>query len=113
MSMLPPDRRAHSRRLFQTKLLFNLDGYEFRGNCQDLSEGGLCFMAGLDIPEGARLTLFLFLPDETASVKLTVSGAIRWKLPVEGLGLFRYGVNFIDLGADERWQLADFLAGAR
>jgi hypothetical protein len=111
MSMLPSDRRIHPRRPFQAKLVFNLEGFEFRGNCQDLSEGGLCFMAGVDIAIGTGLMLYLFLPEGTASTKLTVSGAIRWKLPVEGLGLFRYGVTFLDLSDDERKLLSDFLAG--
>lgn len=103
------DRRSHPRHNFRAQLLFTFDRFNYRGNCQDLSEDGLGFMAGIDIPVGSTLTLYLLLIDGTPPPTLEVIGAIRWRMPVANLGLFRYGVNFQELPATARKALAEYL----
>ena len=109
MSLNPAERRAFPRRPFQAELTAEWEGQTFRGNCQNLSEGGLCFMGSVDLAIGARLRLCLLLSKGNDVVELPVNGIVRWQLPRVGLGLFRYGVDFVDLGGDVRTVLADIL----
>ncbi len=109
MSKNLPERRAHPRHPIQAKLVFEWEGQEFRGTCQDLSEGGLCFMSGADLALGTKLTLFLFLSKKSTTAKLKVGGVIQWQLPLTKLGLFRYGVDFVDVSAEVHQWLTDFL----
>ncbi len=110
MSLNSSERRTFPRRPFQAELKSEWQGQEFRGNCQNLSEGGLCFMGSVDLTIGTKLRLCLLLSKGSDVVELPVDGIIRWQLPpMTGLGLFRYGVDFVDLGGDVRTTLADIL----
>ncbi len=110
MSLDPAERRAFPRRPFRAELTAECKGQSFHGNCQNLSEGGLCFMGSVDLAIGARLRLCLLLSKGNDVVELPVDGIVRWQLPpMARLGLFRYGVDFVDLGGDALALLADIL----
>jgi hypothetical protein len=110
MSQPLPERRVSPRRPFQARLVFEVDKQKFRGNCQDLSEGGLCFIAGLEVPVNTQLTIYLFLSGAAATAKLEVCGVVRWRVRLEDVGLFRYGVSFLGLHDNDRKLLAAFTA---
>jgi len=70
--------------------------------CSDISEGGMRLVTGSDatLPAGEVLTLEFSIPEITESIKLR--GVIR-----HGSG-FGYGVEFINLGANERYHITTF-----
>jgi len=70
--------------------------------CSDISEGGMRLVTGSDaaLAAGEVLSLEFSIPEITESIKLR--GVIR-----HGSG-FGYGVEFINLGANERYYITAF-----
>jgi hypothetical protein len=103
------DRRQHPRRSYRVGLTFQFDGKMHRGEGLDLSLDGIGFHSGLDIPNGMELEFDLGLPSGDNVVNLLVRGTIRWHLEVLQ-GVYRYGVTFAPLDADQRGAIGCYLA---
>jgi hypothetical protein len=87
------ENRAHARRRTRQPIEFvSEDGTRSVGICTDLSLGGMRIDTEEPVSFGARVTIYIVLPDWEGEASFT--GVVRWSKPgVMGVQLDSYGVR--------------------
>lgn len=85
----------------------------------DISEGGMAVYTSHNIPPVTIITVeFILLNDyaigsQDRSRSITVQGEVRYNIFVEEKEMFRFGMQFIDLTADDRIFISNFIAKSK
>jgi c-di-GMP-binding flagellar brake protein YcgR len=85
----------------------------------DISEGGMAVYTDYDIPPGTIVTVeFIMMNDYAISAQdrsrsIIVGGQVRYNVFFEEKKIFRFGIQFIDLTADGRIFISNFIAASK
>ena len=116
------ERRIHPRFIIDLPLEYrDMDGSCLRGGIVfNASKGGLLIEAVTDIPVGTELSITVLFPKGFRLADFKVVAKIVWKKPYrkkdcrgnQYWGGYQYGLEFIQILAEDRWKL-NFLLGGR
>jgi len=110
-----PERRKYPRFFIDLPLEYqiasNLNVHG--GLVVNANQTGLLLYSIGDLPVGARLNITVLFPKGYELASFEVTGEIIWKRPDprEGCRGNQYGLNFIQIGQDDRWKLSQVLNG--
>lgn len=117
------ENRRHKRLRVNLSVVYRIDrpakvrltigNKDTRATMLDLSEGGISFLTGLDIPRGSLLqikfTLFTLEKDDVSFYgPIEITGEVRYNMPLSG-SEYRIGILFKQLDEDDKREILSFI----
>jgi CheY-like chemotaxis protein len=95
--------RRHARVPFETAIQCKCENRQFKARMLDISEGGILMLCPFTLPLNSRINLQFALPKVISYIS-PASRVVRKVQP------HRMGLEFVDLGTNQRRALKDFVA---